>query len=230
MELHKVELQKVNVFFVFDRIVKDPDAAILKYCATKEKEKYKEILDMNYINTMELETLMVTLIDRKVLNPLDWASTNKKFDYEAEYKDLYSRIKNMYAVSKELPMCRIIKGFIHDFKIGKIYIWNETPDVRQQYEIVNIFPDGEKKIQYITGDYKKAIDQANPLLIYDWSAERVSKLNSYQEYNRVFFGIANYNFNFEDDDYTKLKYGLWDCNNVAFFRAMRPEINAKYKG
>ena len=229
MELHEVRLQKTSVFFVFDRIIKDPDPYILKYAATRHKDEYKSLIDTKTINTLEIDTLLVMLIQRNVVNPLRWSSI-AEFDYDAEYKKLYDEANRMYIGVPKLPMCRIIQGYIHDFKVSDIYIWNQERDPRQEFQLVNLFPDGKDKIKYITGDYERAIKSSNPSLIYDWSLDRIANLNSCQEHNDRFFGIANYGFNFEDDEHITLKYGLSTCRNIAFFIAYKAPLKAKFRG
>jgi len=230
VQMHPLKSNFMKVFFVYDRVIKDPDAFILKKISKSYSNKFKEYIDTDLFNTMTLDTLMITLMERNIENPLEWASI-KEFDYEKNYSFLRKQFPNMYRDSKPLHMCGIIKGMIYDYSIGDIYVWNPEDDVRQRFDLSSQF--GKiKKLKYITGDYEKCVKETKPNILYDWDVDRIYKLDEFSEMNHTFFGIADYGFNFEDDkeDPYKLRHELYKHKNVAFFANLELPESCKYKG
>jgi hypothetical protein len=213
---------------VYNRVLKDPDAYILKKVARDYRQKFDSYIDIESINTQTIDALSVTLVERDVINPLQWASI-KEFDYDKNYNFLYHQFEGMYYNSPELAMTVIVKGMILDYSFGDIFIWNKEDDIRQKYDIATTFGKSSK-INYVTGDFTKLLDDVKPQIVYDWDVERVFKMNEDSSRNDTFFGVSAYGFNFEPGMDYKLKYDMSYHSNVAFFQVLNAEEKSRYKG
>ncbi len=225
--LHRLEMQPIRTMFVYDRVLKDPDAFLMKKLASEYTDQFKEYIDTNQLNTLSLEYLTAALIDRDVKNPLEWLA-KKPFDYEGNYKFLKDQFKNMYYASIPLYGWTILDRFTRSFASGDIFIWNETDDVRQKYDIVSNFDN--PGIKYITGDYFECINQIHPNLIYDWDADRVHMLLKDELHEDIFVGVANYEFNFSKEDRVMLKHNLSYRKNIAYYTLYHSGESATFKG
>ena len=227
VQLHRLEMQPIRAMFVYDRVLKDPDAFLLKKVASDFADQFKEYIDINKLNTVTIEYLTGALIDRDKKNPLEWLAL-KEFDYEENYKFLKDQFKNMYFSSLPLYGWTIVDRFTRSFASGDIYIWNEVDDVRQKYDIVSNF--NNPGIKYITGDFFEAVKEVKPNILYDWDADRIGTLLQDELNQEIFVGIANYEFNFTRENRLLLKHNLTFRENVAFFVAYHPTKDATYKG
>ena len=212
--LHTLNLQKADILFVYENVIKNPDAFILKKIVKDFRSKFEEYMDTNIISTLDITPLTLILIDRNDKNVLRWVS-KKEFDYESNYNFLHKQFLNMYNESIMLDGGKILLRFIHSFCIGNIYIWNPVDDKRQRYDIVKNF--GGPNVMYITGDLGACIDKYKPKLVYDWDADRIYDLVRTNEHKDTLFGIANYGFNFEKDNPYLLKNELFMYPNVTYY-------------
>ena len=183
---------------------------------------------MDLFQDLSPEALAPILLKRDTVNPLEWLASNP-FEYEKNYKYLHERFKSLYRDSAEMAMCDSVRHLDTSYCIEKIFVWNPTYDKRQHVDLYDMFGK-DSRVQYITGPYKKAILEAEPCVIYDWSLDRIKELNEFEEFNEIFFGISNYRFNFDDNEKLFLKYSYYKRKNVAYFEALKYTKNSFLKG
>lgn len=222
-----VSCKTINILLVFDRILKDPDLTIMKIISSQYRNKFEGFVDMESLMSVDKKMYLPLLYSRSEINILKWMAI-KEFDYEKNYNVMYNGLKMLYANSDELKMVRVVKDFLQSFYVDNIYVYNEKDDVRQRYELVQMF--GDKTVKYVNGPIDKAIKQLQVHLVYDWDAHRVASLNEYDEFDSVFFAIAGYRFNFEQDKPEILKYNLVDRKNVCHFNTMELTEESFLKG
>ena len=222
-----ISCKTINILVVFDRILKDPDECIMKMIVGKYKNKFEKFVDMETLMSVDKNMYLPLLYSREEENILKWMAI-KEFDYEKNYAILYNGLKMLYANSSELKMVKIVKDFITSFYVKNIYVYNETDDVRQRYELVQMF--GDKTVKYVNGPLDKVIKKLGIHIVYDWDARRVALLNEYDEFDDVIFGVAEYKFNFEKDNPNLLKYNLTYRENVAHFNTLELEKESFLKG
>lgn len=227
---------KLNLLITFDRIIKDPDIFILHNIASNYYEQFKEYIDMESLLSLDTKALEPILYARSVFNILEWVSI-KEFDYTKNYNFLYNEFKNMYIDSKELKMVETVRSFLTSYCVDRIFIYNEKDDIRQRYDLSLMF--GKSKLEYIIGPMKDIIKEAKIHIVYDWNVDRAAEIIDTEEFNHVFFGIAAYGFNFEpmtEEEkksifkIPKLKHGLSDRENVAYFQTMKFTKKSFFKG
>lgn len=230
-----VPCKKINMLITYDRIIKDPDLFILQVITSKYYDKFKDYIDMDSLLSLDPNALELLLYNRPQVNILEWVSI-KEFDYDKNYKFLYNAFKTMYAESKELKIVKNIKNFLMSYYIDRIFVYNEKDDIRQRYDLSLIF--GDSRIEYIVGPMYDILKKFKIHMVYDWNAKRVSDLVDTEEFNHIFFAIASYGFNFEEIEekdknkiyLPKLKYDLYDRDNVAFFKTMEFTNKSFLKG
>ena len=236
MQNNFLHCKKLNILVTFDRILKDPDIFILQNISNKYYEQFKEYSDMESIMSLSTDTLEQQIYSRSTLNVLKWAAT-KEFDYEKNYNFLYNAFKEMYIFSKELKMVETLKLFLNSYCIERMLIYNEKDDIRQRYDLSLMF--GDSNIEYIVGPMDEILKKIKIHIVYDWDARRIADLIDTGEFEDTFFGIAGYGFNFEDTDdekkkdifyVPKLKYNLYERENVAYFRTMQFTKKSFFKG
>lgn len=232
-ELTAIKQQKCNVFIVYDRVLKDPDTFILRQLEFHYRSKFEEYLDFSKLDDISDKYIQAALIMRREENPFTLIA-KKKFDMDLNYTYLHKKFKNMYRDSAKLAAWHYLDRFVHNYCVGKIYVWNPEPDERQMYDLATN-TNRNTKIEYITGNYRNAIQQTNPGLIYDWSAKRIAELVDDEEYNHVRIGISNYFFNFVGEDIQPdgvcyLKYDLSYRENIGYFKVLNAEPTVFYNG
>lgn len=227
---NQLSLQNGKVLFVYDHVLKDPDAFILSLIAKHYPTKFKEYVDIVGIRTLDQIALQKQLILRTTEDPLEWVSL-KPFDFKANYEYLYKKSKNMYRDSIPLSMYEIVNRFAHSYCINHVYIWNQVEDIRQRYDLLQMLGKNAN-VEYVTGNYKKVLKKLKPDVVYDYSAKRVAEVNEYEEFNHIFFGVANYQYNFDPPTtlIPLLKYKLSYRKNISDFRVWTIGTPAIYKG
>ena len=207
-----------NILYVYDNVIKSPDAYILKMAGSKYASKLENFMYLDLPNSTTLETLTARLLDRTVKNPIEWLA-KKSFDYDKIYNQLKTKSVRCYEDSIYLRSFDAIRAFLKSYCIGNIYIWNDNPDDRQMYDLAGLMDEAKGKVQYVTSpDLRKAIDAIGNLnIVYDWDIERVRDIVSTGLYDNILFAVADYPFNFERENPTLLKYKMLDYENVRTF-------------
>lgn len=219
----QLECNKISILITYDRMIKDPDIFILQKLARSYYNEFKDYIDMESILSLDSTALAPFMFERKEQNILKWVSI-KEFDYDKNYKFLYKEFKEMYNESQELKMVKVVKSFLTSYCVDRILIYNETDDIRQRYDLSLLF--GKSKLEYVTGPMDIILKNIPINIVYDWDARRVAKLNEFDEFDNIFFSVAAYGFNFEEErkdaiiNIPTLKYNLSDRENVAFFKNM----------
>jgi hypothetical protein len=224
---NRVPLQQANILFSFDHVIKEPDSYILRKISTVYQKKFEKYIDWKYIVSLDDKSLLNSLVNREDPNVLKWIST-QEFDYEKNYNFLLNAWKDMYMNSPDLLGKLYIRNYLKSYCIDNLYIWNETDDIRQRYELTSSF--GKSKIQYVTGPLHKVLDEIKVNIVYDYSAKRIAELLEDYPHGEILFGIASYGFNFEKEGLMKLKYGLNTINNVTTFQIVEPDNVSEFKG
>lgn len=223
----ELNIHKGNLLYVYDRVIKEPDTFIMRMISSdKYRSQFEKYIDMSSIITVTKDTLAAALSQRSKENPLEWAAV-RKFDYEKNYWYLYKKFPNMYEDSDPLVQANSLRMFIHSFCIDNIYVWNRYDDIRQRYDLAELC--GNSKVQYVTGPLDAVLRKFKPNVVYHWSAKEVNDLLEYEEFNNIFFGIANYGFNLDFSN-MMLKYNLWKRPNISTFNVMKYSNKAKFRG
>ena len=227
----KAKVNHANLLFVYDNVIKSPDPYILKLAQTKYKDKLKDFLYLDLPQTATIETITSRMVNRTVKNPLEWLA-KKSFDYDKAYKQLKSKSMAMYEKSIYLNSYNSLRIFRKSYCIGKIYIWNESYDKRQIYDIAGLLDKSNEKIQYVTSPtLRQAIDTIGDLtVVYDWDVERVRDIVETGVYDDILFAVADYPFNFDLDNMNHLKYGLYNKENVRPFKVFDRNESDTYYG
>ena len=212
------KVNHANLLFVYDNVIKTPDAFILKLASSKYANKLEEFMYLDMPKTTTLETLTDRLIHRAVKNPIEWLA-KKEFDYDKIYNQLKEKSVRVYEDSIYLRAFDTIRIFVKSYCIGRIYIWNPSVDKRQLYDLSGLLDGSNDKVQYVAGsNLRQVIDNIGNLnVVYDWDAERIRDIVSTGVYDGILFAVGNYPFNFEPDNPKKLKYGLDEYDNVSSF-------------
>jgi hypothetical protein len=218
-----------NILFVYDNVLKSPDAFILKKVATEYRDRFEGFIDFSLIDTNTPESLLLHLVRRNEKNPLKWLAT-QEFDYDKLYNQLHQGFSNMYRDAERLRLYNRLYSLAASYCIEHIYIWNPEYDVRQQFDLDDILH--ENKVEYVVNpDLGQTIlDIGEVNIVYDWDAERVWELVRTDKYDDTFFGIAGYPFNFEKDEPDYLIHRLWERSNIAFYPILNINETNKYCG
>ena len=224
-----LNIQQTSVLFAYENIIRCPDTYILKKITTNKKyrEKFKEYILVDLIETMTSDALISVIINRNKRNILEYFAI-KEFDYDTNYNYLHEKFDELYLRSYPLETIATINRLINSYCIDKIYIYNEVYDKRQHQDIYMLYGDTDKVI-YCTGDLQKIINSTSRLsVVYDWKSERVDKLTKDNLNSEIIFALANYGFNFAEPYI--LVDDLSDRDNISFFNVFSPSEQNLYKG
>lgn len=220
MEMYKkLQVETANVVFVYDNVLKSPDPFIIKSIKTKYRENFEDFLDFSLIDTMANDdALSFATLHRKIKNPLEWLA-KKEFDYEKFYTKMKKKFKQLYIESPELYQYKTLKTYSRSYCIDKIYIWNPYYDVRQHADLQDIL-ESNNNIQYVVSEnFVDCLDDIGDVnLVYDWDIDRVKTIIDGGNHNHIYFGVAAYPFNLENDE---LKYELSKHDNVGSFPVVK---------
>lgn len=222
-------IHKTSVIFSYENIIRCPDTYILKIISSnkKYKNKFKEYIDFGLLETLSPDALILTLLNRKIKNPLEFFSI-KEFDYEANYNYLHDKFDDLYMKSYPLNTITVIGRLIKSYCVDKIYIYNERYDKRQHFDICKLYDNNENVI-YCSGDLQEIIDNISSLsVVYDWDADRVDNLTKDGLNSEIIFVLADYGFNFVKPPF--LVNNLSERDNVSFFKVLNPTEKNLYKG
>lgn len=213
-----LKVNKANVLIVYENVLKTPDVYILRRLVTTYRNKFKRYIDVETIETLSNELLLSLVVGRAKKNILEQVAITQ-FDYELNYNILHKKFVDMYHNSAPLQMYQALANFYNSYCIDHIYVYNPTYDERQHFDIESNFKDMQN-LQYVVGDLEDIVNQIGNLnIIYDWDVERVNSL--VKKHNDIFFGVAQYPFNFEKDK-LHLKHELWKMDNVSYFPLLMP--------
>jgi hypothetical protein len=218
------KINHANLLFVYDNVIKTPDAVILKLAAGKYAKRLEDFMHLELPESTTFDTLTQRLVKRTVKNPIEWLA-KKEFDYDKTYNQLKAKSIRLYEDSIYLNSFNSIRIFLKSYCIGKIYIWNDTNDMRQLYDISGLLELKDDKVQYVVSPtLRQAIDSiGNVNVVYDWDIDRVNEIVSTGLYDNILFAVANYPFNFEIDNMNKFKYNLSETENVRPFNVLDKE-------
>lgn len=215
-----LRVNKANVLIVYDNVLKNPDPYILRRLVTTYRDKFKRYIDVETIETISDELLLSLVVNRAKKNVLEQVAITE-FDYELNYNILHEKFLDMYQNSIPLQMYQTLINFYKSYCIDHIYVYNPTYDKRQHFDIETVFKD-MRNLQYVVGDMEDVINQIGDInVLYDWDVDRVNDLVSTGLHDDIFFGVAQYPFNFEKDK-LHLKHSLWKMDNVSYFPLLMP--------
>ena len=223
-----LEMRQISAFIVFDRIIKDPDFAILRFASLQDE--FREYIDVDRILTLSKESLAEELVEREEENPFVRYKI-KDFNMQKNYDWIYKNIKYLYSYSPNLRMAHSIVSYLTSGLMKNVYIWNPVEDERQRFSLFKLY-DKSSILEYLAGDYNEALDYAKPTLVYDWNVKRVFDTVETENWDGTYFFVSNHRFNFElnENNWPVLKYGLRDRKNVTFFPVYQNEALSIHKG
>lgn len=215
----QVKLHSSKVLFYYDNIVKCTDIFLLRIIQNKFYEQYKDFIDIDRYKAINDDDLLYFYCSRTIKNPLEWLK-KKDFDYEANYKYLHDRYKNLYINGIYLDIVKSFDTFLRAYFIENIILYSPTYDKRISFDIASNFTSD--KYMYITGPLEEVIDSFKPeAVFYPYADKEI--LDLAKIHPEIIFNIPTYGFNLDDD--LQLK-GLTDeHNNIATY----PVIRRKYK-
>lgn len=223
--------QYANLLFVYDNVIKSPDPFILKLAANKYSKKLEDFMYLELPYTSTLPAITQRCVMRTIKNPIEWLA-KKKFDYDKLYNELKAKSIRLYEDSIYLRSMDTISIFLKSYCIGKIYVWNDTYDKRQLYDLSGYIDKSNGKMEYVVAPtLQQAIDTiGNVHVVYDWDVDRVAEMVNAGINDDILFAVADYPFNFEPDDLTKFKYELNNKRNVKPFSVYSKTEDRSYYG
>lgn len=227
----ELSVQSANVLFVYDNVIKTPEAYMLKLAATKYRDKLDEFMHLELPLTSSIPVITQRMVRRTKKNPIEWLA-KKEFDYDKLYEELKAKSIKLYEDSVDLKSAGTLKIFTNSYCIGKIYIWNNVYDKRQMYDISGVLDKGHGKVEYVVSPtLQQAIDTIGNLhVVYDWDIDRVYEMVSTGLNEDILFAVANYPFNFNLDNPNVFKYDMANHKNVAPFVVYHDNEEANYYG
>ena len=221
--MKELKIEKANVLMVYDNVLKSPDPYILNSIRKNYREEFKDFMDLDLLDSLgDYESLFYLTMCRTKKNPLEWMA-KKPFDYDKFYNKMKKKSKTLYYDSKPLFQYKAFKSFSRAYLIDQIYVWNPYYDKRQHFDINEILKD-RSNVQYcVSENLVDTIDRIGDLnIVYDWDLDRIAPIIKSGNYPEIFFAIAGFGFNKNEDG--SLKEGLNEYENVGVFPTIeRPD-------
>nr|DAR84629.1 MAG TPA: hypothetical protein [Caudoviricetes sp.] len=230
------DLNSVNVLVSYVNVIRAPELYILHLIQTKWRNKFKDSVDFESIDTLTHEALLFAWANRPYGNVLEWITlAGKYYDFETTYANLSKKLDFLYRDAELLRFDTVVKNYANHPKFDNVYLWSPTYDKRIHDDIKERYSD-YPSIKYVTGvNLEKVLDTVAPIhMAYVADAAAIKDIAPKEKFKGTIFGVAaygwNYSYDFDDGTFGKLKYHLEDCGNVSTFPPIATSVNALFYG
>lgn len=196
------------ILITYDEVIKSPYPFLLNKINKKLSFFYKEYLDIDKFNGLDMKNLVRFCIQRTDKHLFRYLS-KIDFDVETSLKQLLDRYFEVYEESPLLEIGESLILLLSQKFTKKVYIHTEVYDIRVHMDIQNTYKDMERVV-YVAGDFGDVLDKIeeditsyfiNDLDYLDTIVEKGKA-----EYTNIM--LANYAYNYILGEDGELEYRL----------------------
>lgn len=191
------------IFISYEEVIKSPYPFIIKQIQEKYKDYYKDYINFDLIDNLDLDNINRLCVQRQEKNILKYLS-KKEFDFITALNDIYKKFDDMFIKSDFLSIGKNIHFLLSQKFTQRIYMYTPIYDKRIHLDIQMNFKDMDK-IKYVTGDFfevVKSLDGITSYILND--IMDVSTLLSTNKISYTNILLANYGYNYTLNENGKL--------------------------
>lgn len=207
-----------NIFIEYDDIIKSSNVGLLKMIKNTYRDDIKDFIHIDQIDKLtedKLDIFSTARLEKNILHALK----KVPFDYDYVFKTLTESKIDLYASMQPLRFADIVNVLLSQKFVKNVYIYTKEHDFRIECDISILF-NGSDKVNYVSGDFDKALDMLNDITLYVLSdIDKMGQIIAKNKQEYCEFMIAEYGYNYkEEDGIVRLKGNYEELQKEKIFK------------